>query len=86
MLNLKRFMIIYSISEGAVMHNKLEHTAYITYTVCICVALIFIVYIYNNLKNDVYNLRSTNGYVTLTPEAFTTIEDSDCPLGVYNTA
>ena len=68
------------------MRSKFEHTAYITYAVCICIALVFIVYICNNLKNDVYFSRITNDYVTLTPESFTTTEGSDCPLGVYNTA
>lgn len=68
------------------MRSRFQHTACLTYAVCICIALVFIVYIYNNLKNDVYNLRSTNDYVTLTPESFTTIEDSGYPLGVYNTA
>lgn len=66
------------------MHKKLEKVIHIVYTACICTALIFIIYILTNIKNDIITPQSDDSYVLLTPTDYVTIEDSDYPLGVYN--
>ncbi len=68
------------------MRSKFEKSIYIAYAICIFIALLFIIYTYCNLKNDIYTSRDSGSFVAMAPEEFLSVDDANCPFGVYNTA